>query len=130
MAEKTINTRIIYKYDTAENWNSSESIPYKGELIIYGADNDYTTPRIKVGNDNAAPADLPFFYEGFTEEELLDVLTNRVNLSINPDGTIYNGGLGYKRGYRIRSGGAELEFETGVCSGYIEVKPGDVVAIN
>lgn len=53
--------------------------------------------------------------------------TNWVPLSINADGTPYNGGLGYKGGYRIRSGGAEGGHENGSCTGYIPVKGGDVV---
>ena len=130
MGEKILKTRIQQKHDTPDNWESATFVPERAEMIVYDADTDYTAPRIKFGNKTDKVRDLPFFFEGFTEEELLDVLTNRVNLSINPDGTIYNGGLGYKRGYRLRSGGAEVEFETGMCSGYIEVKPGDVVVIN
>lgn len=38
--------------------------------------------------------------------------------------TIYNGGLGYKDGYRIRSGGAEATIEDASCTGYIPVKAG------
>lgn len=50
--------------------------------------------------------------------------------SINADGSIYNGGLGYKRGYRVRSGGAEQATTYTSCSGYIPVSPGDVVRIS
>lgn len=52
--------------------------------------------------------------------------TNQVPLSINPDGSIYNG-KGYKDGYRIRSGGVEAEAVNTSCTGFIEVAPGDVV---
>ena len=55
--------------------------------------------------------------------------TNRVSLSINEDGSIYNGGLGYKDGYRVRSGGAEGEHGGCSCTGYIPVSGGDVVRI-
>lgn len=55
--------------------------------------------------------------------------TNLVYSSINADGTIYNGGLGYKEGYRIRSGGAEAEYNS-VCTGFIPVKSGDVVRLS
>ena len=42
--------------------------------------------------------------------------TNLVPLSTEADGvTIYNGGLGYKNGYRIRSGGAEGATGVGSC---------------
>jgi hypothetical protein len=52
--------------------------------------------------------------------------TNLVPLSTEEDGvTIYNGGLGYKDGYRVRSGGAEQTISTGTCTGYIPYKKGD-----
>ena len=53
--------------------------------------------------------------------------TNRVPLSINADGSIYNGGLGYKNGYRIRSGGLEAASVNASCTGFIKVNPGDVI---
>lgn len=57
--------------------------------------------------------------------------TNQVPISTESDGvTIYNGGLGYKNGYRIRSGGAEGEASTASHTGFIPVKPGDVVRIS
>lgn len=53
--------------------------------------------------------------------------TNQVPLSINADGSIYNG-TGYKTGYRVRSGGAEGT-SNGSCTGFIRVAAGDVVRI-
>lgn len=54
--------------------------------------------------------------------------TNLVPLSMTEDGkTIYNGGKGYKDGYRVRSGGGEGEFASASCTGYIPIKAGDVV---
>lgn len=56
---------------------------------------------------------------------------NWVTFSTTEDGkTIYNGGLGYKNGYRIRSGGAEASFGDAACTGFIPVKGGDVVRIS
>ncbi len=56
---------------------------------------------------------------------------NWVKYSTESDGvTIYNGGLGYKNGYRIRSGGAEGETANGSCTGFIPVKGGDVVRLS
>lgn len=55
--------------------------------------------------------------------------TNRVSTSINADGSIYNG-IGYKDGYRVRSGGAEGEMANNSCTGYIKVSPGDVIRIS
>lgn len=54
---------------------------------------------------------------------------NRVPLSIHSDGSIYNNGLGYKNGYRVRSGGAEAAQDAAACTGFIPVKGGDVVRI-
>lgn len=54
--------------------------------------------------------------------------TNQVLISIDTDGSIYNG-TGYKNGYRIRSGGAELATNpaTSRITGFIPVKAGDIV---
>ena len=56
---------------------------------------------------------------------------NWVKYSTESDGvTIYNGGLGYKNGYRIRSGGAEIQYnDNNACTGFIPVKAGDIVRI-
>lgn len=53
---------------------------------------------------------------------------NQIPLSIDTDGSIYNG-TGYKRGYRISSSGAEAAMDYTSCSGFIPVSPGDVVRI-
>lgn len=58
--------------------------------------------------------------------EVWSSYTNWVPLSINADGTIYNG-KGYKDGYRIRSGGLEGVLTGGFCTGFIKVNPGDVL---
>lgn len=56
---------------------------------------------------------------------------NWVPYSTESDGkTIYNGGLGYKNGYRIRSGGAEGSHAGATCTGYIPIKAGDVIRMS
>lgn len=56
--------------------------------------------------------------------------TNQVPLSTESDGkTIYNGGKGYKDGYRVRSGGAESEQASACCTGFIPFRKGDVLRI-
>jgi len=56
--------------------------------------------------------------------------TNQVPISTESGGTIiYNGGLGYKEGYRVRSGGAEAEQTTAVCTGFIPYRQGDILRI-
>lgn len=56
---------------------------------------------------------------------------NWVKYSTEADGvTIYNGGLGYKDGYRIRSGGAESESSNTTITGFIPFKQGDILRIS
>lgn len=51
---------------------------------------------------------------------------NWARKAIDTDGSIYNG-VGYKDGYRVRSGGAEQESNETACTGFIPVSAGDVV---
>jgi hypothetical protein len=54
-----------------------------------------------------------------------------VKFSTEADGvTIYNAPLGYKQKTRVRSGGAETTQGYATCTGYIPVKPGDVIRVN
>lgn len=56
---------------------------------------------------------------------------NWVRYSTEADGvTIYNGGLGYKNGYRVRSGGAEAGQNGASCTGFIPAVAGDVVRLS
>ena len=57
-------------------------------------------------------------------------ITNWVRKSIDTDGSIYNGGLGYKDGYRIRSGGAEGTNVRTSGTGFMPVSAGDIVRIS
>ena len=55
---------------------------------------------------------------------------NWVKYSTEADGvTIYNGGLGYKDGCRVRSGGAEASSDTASCTGFIPFVKGDKLYI-
>ena len=49
--------------------------------------------------------------------------------AIDADGNLYNE-RGYKTGHRVRSGGAEMNVDKCVCTGFISVKNGDVVRIS
>ena len=42
---------------------------------------------------------------------------------------IYNGGLGYKLGYRLNSSAEEVAADNAVVTGYIPVKPGDTISV-
>ena len=56
---------------------------------------------------------------------------NWVRYSTESDGTtIYNNGLGYKDGYRVRSGGGEGANGNTTCTGFIPVSAGDVIRIS
>ena len=63
--EKTVQTRIINKHDTATNWNNNSSfVPKKGEIIIYDRDDvALANPKIKIGNGSSTIKDLPFAVE-------------------------------------------------------------------
>ena len=61
--------------------------------------------------------------------------TNQLPISIDSDGSIYNG-VGYKEGYRLNSSGAEKQitesyYDTAVCStGFIPCVAGDVIRVS
>lgn len=55
--------------------------------------------------------------------------TNLVPASIDTDGSIFNGGLGYLVGYRLSSSGATKEAAYNAVTGFIPAKAGDVVRI-
>lgn len=58
-------------------------------------------------------------------------MKNWARFSTEADGvTIYNGGIGYKDGYRVRSGGAEGTTDRGSCTGFIPLKAGDTVRLS
>jgi hypothetical protein len=65
-----------------------------------------------------------------TINERMTTFKNWVGYSTESDGkTIYNGGLGYKDGYRVRSGGAEAVLDYATCTGFIPFKKGDILRI-
>lgn len=53
--------------------------------------------------------------------------TNVLPLAINSDGTKYNDGQGWKKGYRLNSSGVEKEEAVSMVTGFIPVKYGDTV---
>lgn len=55
--------------------------------------------------------------------------TNQVPLSIDTDGTIYNG-CGYMDGQRLSSSGALKEAESSTVTGYFPAKGGDIIRIS
>ena len=57
---KEFKTRIQHKYDTEANWANATFSPLKGELIIYGPDNNHPYRRFKVGDGVTPIGQLPF----------------------------------------------------------------------
>ena len=61
MSEKMLNTRIVHKHDTEENWGKAVNFtPRLGEFIVYDADENYPIPRLKIGDGETLVSDLPF----------------------------------------------------------------------
>lgn len=60
MTEKILNTRIINKHETEENWLKSSFIPKQGEIIVYDVDNVYSYERMKIGDGVQNVNQLPF----------------------------------------------------------------------
>lgn len=71
MSTKVLQSRIICKHDTEENWNKAQNfIPQKGELIIYDSDSNYPYERLKVGNGSTNVASLPFVINSVIDDTL------------------------------------------------------------
>lgn len=64
MAEKTINSRVIHKHDTESNWQNTEFVPKKGEVIIYDRDDATPYERVKIGDGVSIVNNLPFLTDG------------------------------------------------------------------
>jgi hypothetical protein len=61
MAVKNVNSRIVHKHGTAENWAKAINfVPMAGELIIYDIDENFNFPRVKIGDGQQNVNDLPF----------------------------------------------------------------------
>jgi hypothetical protein len=82
---------------------------------------------IRLNTGYIGPDSILTINEPIPDEEL--GYTNQIPLSINADGTLYNGGQGWKTGTRLNSSGAESTSNaTDVeVTGFIPVKNGDVV---
>ena len=55
--------------------------------------------------------------QGYKDMGSWDLIAN----SVDEDGNPYNGGLGYKEGYRLNSSGEEVEDASSFCTGFIPV---------
>lgn len=59
MANKTLNSRILIRNATAQEWSTSNPVLMKGEI---GIENDASPIRFKVGDGSAAWGALPYAY--------------------------------------------------------------------
>ena len=72
MAEKTLNTRIVLRNDTALNWSTHNPVLLLGEA---GYESD--TQKLKFGNGTTAWNDLPYF--GESAESVAKVYQTEIN---------------------------------------------------
>ena len=71
MAEKTLNTRMQQKHDTQDNWEKALNfIPMAGEIIVYDADANHSTPRIRIGDGTTKINELPFTVSAIADSEI------------------------------------------------------------
>ena len=56
-----LNTRIVQKNDTIQNWEEASSfIPLKGEIIVYNSEENQNVPKVKIGDGETLVNNLPF----------------------------------------------------------------------
>lgn len=101
MAEKILNSRIINKHDTAENWaKATNFVPKQGELIVYDIDLTHTHEQIKIGDGIQNVNDLPFYagnWEDLTDKPFWSEGPTIVEWDGNTDGlTVSSDGTNYK----------------------------------
>lgn len=61
--EQIRQTRLQLKHDTEENWaKAANFIPKVSEPIIFDADQNYSYPRLKIGDGVRNAMELPFIY--------------------------------------------------------------------
>lgn len=67
--------------------------------------------------------------EDITDLPSRSTYTNKVNTSLEKDGTIYNSGLGYMNGVRISTAGMLEEDQSCIHTGFIPIKKGQTVRV-
>ena len=72
---KTFKTRVLNRYDTESNWNNSQAIPLKGEIIIYKT-NEF--PKIKIGDGTSSASQLDFINDAISDEAIDEICSTEV----------------------------------------------------
>ena len=82
MAQKNINARFQNKHDVEVSWlNLTNFIPLQGEFIIYDPDENYSYPRVKVGDGVLDINSLPFITDGEFLKKTGDWMTGPFGLT-------------------------------------------------
>lgn len=92
----------------------------ENNIVIYGelADGTYI---LKYENEDGSTTEIGELIIGSP------TIVNQIPLSIDTDGNLYNGGQGWKTGYRVNSSGAEVEASGMECTGFIPAEYGDTI---
>lgn len=82
------------------------------------------TSKVYVIQDETNP-EVGYIY-AYKSGEVVQAHTNKILSSIESDEQPYNGGVGYKTGYRLNSSGEERTLTNGAVSGFIRYEGGDI----
>lgn len=81
---KTFKTRTIQKHDTEANWQKvTNFVPKKGEIIVYDIDSNHNYERIKIGDGEHIPNDLPFVTDNYYTKSETDTKLNGKQAQLN-----------------------------------------------
>ena len=84
MANKILKTRSQQKRAVEADWKKASGfIPLRGEIIVYEADENYSAPRLKIGDGNTNVNDLPFVERDFSNSIKNIVAGGEKSLKIN-----------------------------------------------
>ena len=69
--EKTLKTRVKMKHGKESEWKLATNFtPLIGEIIVYDADNNHTSPRLKIGDGSTKVNNLPFVISALTNDDI------------------------------------------------------------
>ena len=81
---QTFKTRIIQKHDIEANWQKATNfIPKKGEIIVYDIDSNHNYERIKIGDGEHIPNNLPFVTDNYYTKSETDTKLNDKQAQLN-----------------------------------------------
>ena len=120
------NTKVAYQsIAQATGWTNTSANPWqsvKNGVLRVRLDDNFGTGFDAV---RFSASTINEYTIATINEEILPY-HDKVVTSINTDGSIYNGGFGYKNGYRLNSSATETAKSGAAATGYIPAKNGDV----